>query len=144
MVACHGAEYPDSRKINSFPDTRKTISFPDSRKTNSFPDSRKLISFPDRRKINSFPDKLNSFWIDSTISPSSNPHPFLNRGRRRDSLLGTIGIYGIPFFYPPPTHTHTHLVPSLFLALIPTTAVPYPRLPHHAPPPPLPANNKNY
>ena len=41
-VACHGAEYPDSRKISSFPDSRKIISFPDSRKIYSFPDSRKI------------------------------------------------------------------------------------------------------
>ena len=38
-VACHGDEYPDSRKINLFPDSRKINSFPDSRKVSSFPDS---------------------------------------------------------------------------------------------------------
>ena len=36
VVACHGAEYPDSRKINSFPDSRKINSFPDSRKIKSY------------------------------------------------------------------------------------------------------------
>ena len=35
-VACHGAEYPDSRQINSFPDSRKMNSFPDSPKISPY------------------------------------------------------------------------------------------------------------
>ena len=35
-VACHAAEYPDSRKINSFPDSRKINSFPDSQKISPY------------------------------------------------------------------------------------------------------------
>ena len=111
-MACHRAEYSDSRKINSFPDSRKTNLFPDSRKINSFPDSRKINSFPDRRNFGS-----------TQQLPPLLVHCFL--------------IYGTPFLYPHPhTHTHTHLVPSFFLTLLPITPVPYPRLPHHAPPSP--------
>ena len=38
-VACHVAEYPESRKVNSSQDSRKINLFPDSRKINSFPDN---------------------------------------------------------------------------------------------------------
>ena len=48
-VDCHGAEYPDRRKVNLFPVSGKIILFSVSRMINPFPDSRKIKSFPGSR-----------------------------------------------------------------------------------------------